>query len=434
MNRHFFRAEFVASVLLASTASVAPAATPLWTDAGVDLWGDATNWDTMTVPVDGDTARISNGGTAVIDDSQNIHVDFLEVAHASASTGTVRMTGGNLRTDFDVPIGGNSLTVAGGTGRLEQSGGAIFMNGGNVNVGIGPSANGTYLMSGGSLLVNSGTVFAVGNRAVGAVTQSGGSIYVRGGSNLNAAVAQLGRNTTAIGGSGSYTLSGGTLTSALLQFGNAIQTSGTPSTNTFTLQGSGNLQTGTISVVNSGALATNTFNFIGGSLSANTVSIPLTNNGGTLRPYFGNFAAGGATELVSNPIGSMTFTGTNGYTQNSTGRLQIEIGEASNDFISIGAGVDVGSAILNGTIEVSLFGGFEPALGATFDILAADVITNSATVIGSTASGRFFEPTIYTSAVDQRQVLRLVVVPEPSSAAFLASAGLLLAARRRRQS
>jgi hypothetical protein len=80
----------------------------------------------------------------------------------AGSTGTLSMTGGSLTTNFDIRVGGTSLTVAGGTGTFNQSGGSVFMNGGNVNIGIGPSSVGIYNLSGGSLIVNSATIFAVG--------------------------------------------------------------------------------------------------------------------------------------------------------------------------------------------------------------------------------------------------------------------------------
>src|SRR4030095_9902352 len=130
-----------------------------------------------------------------------------------SGSGTILMSGGSLRTNFDIRVGGNA-SATGGTGLFEQSGGDIFMNGGNFNVGFGLTAVGVYTMSGGTLIENSGAIFAVGNRGIGTVNQSGGSIYVRGASAVGTSVVQLGRNAAANGngfGSGRYDLSGGIL-------------------------------------------------------------------------------------------------------------------------------------------------------------------------------------------------------------------------------
>ena len=62
-----------------------------------------------------------------------------------------------------------------GVGTLEQSGGDINLNGGNLNVAVGAAAefaDGTYTMNGGTLRINAGNIYAVGNRGNGTVTQS----------------------------------------------------------------------------------------------------------------------------------------------------------------------------------------------------------------------------------------------------------------------
>jgi fibronectin-binding autotransporter adhesin len=409
-------------------APTAFAAVVRWDNPSTGFWNDPINWENDILPGN-DEAQINNGGTAVIDATQNVSTGFAVMGATAGTTGTLSMTGGTLTTNFDIRVGGTSLTIAGGTGTFNQSGGFVFMNGGNVNVGIGPSAVGIFNMSGGAFVENSAAIFAVGNRGTGTVIQTGGTIYVRGASNPATAVIQLGRNTATIGASGSYALSGGTAAANLLQFGNAVQTGGTAGTSTFTLSGTGTLLTNTISIINTAAA--NTFSFLGGSLSATTVNIPLNNKGGVLSPATMAFGGVDISTIVTNPIGTTTFSGANSYVQDAGGRLAIDLGFSGNDFISIGSGLPVGTASLAGTVSVSLELGFDPSVGSRFSILAADTISHSATITGTTPSGNFFGSEI-TFFPDGREVLELVVVPEPATPLLITSVAGAVAMRRRR--
>lgn len=300
------------------------------------------------------------------------------MADTNATIGTLRMTGGTLTTTSDIRVGGNSTTVLGGTGFFEQSGGEVTMNGGNLNIGIGLGSMGNYNLSGGSMQLNpANPIFAIGNRNTGRVNQSGGTIYLRNVSGLT----QLGRNVAASSGFGTYRLSGGTLATSRLQFGNAISTNATISTNTFELSTNGVLMVGSISNINTAAV--NSFNFTGGTLTVMACAIPLTNNGGVLSPAAIDFASAAGTNIASlpvNPIGTNVFIGANNYVQNS-GMLAIDIaGAGNNDFVDIGAGASVASATLAGMISVRLLNGYRPVVGKTFDVLAADSIINSATI------------------------------------------------------
>lgn len=370
-------------------------------------------------PVAGDDGRINNGGTAIIDSSQNISMLLVVVADTNGTTGTLRMTGGTLTTTSDIRAGGNSTTVVGGTGRFDQSGGTININaGGNFNVGIGPTNTtvGTYNLSGGSVQLNAANpIFAVGNRAVGSVNQSGGTIYLRNTSGLT----QLGRNAAAGSGFGTYNLGGGTLATSRLQFGNAVGT-GPVSTNVFNLSTNGVLLCGSISNINTTAV--NSFNFTGGTLTVMTCAISLTNNGGTLSPAAIDFASAAGTNLSTlpvNAVGTNIFTGANSYVQ-SSGTLAIDIaGPGNNDFVDIGSGANVGNATIAGTISVRLLNGYAPAVGTTFDILAADLITDISIVTANNDAE--FAGSIAVGA-DGRQILRLVVTKQAVSAPQLTGA------------
>ena len=63
-----------------------------------------------------------------------------------------------------------------------------------------------------------------------------------------------------------------------------------------------------------------------GSLSATTINIPLSNSGGVLRtqtlPFSGTWDI---ANVMTNAVGTTTFSGTNSYTQSAAGILAIDI-------------------------------------------------------------------------------------------------------------
>jgi hypothetical protein len=428
--RHCRRAALAVVLAAAAITPAASAVTVKWTNPATGIWNDAANWD-LGIPGN-DDAQVSNGGTVVIDDTQTVTTGFATLGVGTGNSGFMKMTGGTLTTNFDIRIGGNA-TTGGGTGVFDFSSGTIFMNGGNLNTGQGPTSNGTINMLGGTLTVSSGTIFAVGNRGTGTVNQSGGDLYVRGGSAPGTAFVQLGRNATTTIGNGNYNLSGGTLAVPLVKFGQAVGIAG--STNTFTLSGTGRLLTTDISVLNTAAA--NSFKITGGTLVARNIGLPITNTGGTLSPDTVDFSSA-PTDIASipvNPIGTVTLTGDNPYTQGPGGTLAIDLaGPGTNDLLDVG-GAGTAAAILAGNIKVNTVSGFDPALGDTFDICYADAITNTATVTGLTPSGNAFTATVRPAAAfDGRDVLTLTVVPAPEPATLsvlgiLATAALV---RRRR--
>jgi hypothetical protein len=161
----------------------------------------------------------------------------------------------------------------------------------------------------------------------------------------------------------------------------------------------------------------------------------LSNNGGTLRPAGFDLTIG-APDIASipiDPIGTTTFGAANGYTQTAAGNLAIDIaGPGTNDFVDIGAGASIATTNLAGRITVNLLNNFNPALGSSFDILAADTVLNTAAVFGTTPSGNFFAPSTVIAG-DGREVLRLTVIPEPGSIGLLASAFVTFSIGRRRK-
>ena len=409
-----------------------------WGNTGEGAWNEATNWAGGSVPTSADDSRISNGGTAVIDSTQDISSMFVILAAATGTSGNLKMTGGKLTTGSDVRVAGNG-NLSGGTATFHQSGGAVLLNGGNVNVGFGNSGVGTYNLSGGSLQITVGTIIAIGNRGNGTFDQTGGTVYVKGGTNTPNGLLNIARNAgsnASPAATGTVRISGGTMAVANVRFGNA--TGGT-ATNLLSISGTGKLITSAISVF-TGYTGTNTISLTGGTLTAGSIGLPLENNGGTLAPATPDFAAAPAdvNALVVHPVGTTTMAGNSGYTQEPTGVLAIDLASlASHDRVDVGAGTNAAGAVLAGTIAVNLLDGFNPATGSTFDVLAADTVESTALVTGQTASGDTFVPSVVTGD-DGRQVLRLTVtaVPEPGVLGLAAGfGGLMFASRRgRRQS
>ncbi|HEX2747033.1 MAG TPA: hypothetical protein VHM91_03460 [Verrucomicrobiales bacterium] len=407
MRRRFFIPVVVTAFAGPFVAVPSASAGPIiFTNGGSGPWGAAENWDLLRLPANGDTAQVNNGGTVVIDSATSATATGITLGTPASSSGNLQITGGALTLNSDLRIGGGGSN---GTGITTMSGGVVSISPANLNLGFGPAASstaaGTFNLSDGTVtVVNASSIIAVGNRGTGTVNQTGGTVYARS-TGATPSLLNLGRSSSAPNAaSGTYNLSGGSVTVATLTYGNVVFAGGT---NTFTLSGTGSLTAGTISVTNTGA--TNVFNFTGGTLAASAINIPLTNTGGTLKTGGFNFAAATPDAVPNDPTGTLIF-GTNvTYTQTSGATLAIDIdGPGSNDVYSLGEGASAGNAFLGGTIAVNLIGGYDPAPGTSFDVVMADTITISALVTGTTPGGNIFEPSIVTGG-DGRAVLKLTV-------------------------
>jgi hypothetical protein len=125
--------------------------------------------------------------------------------------------------------------------------------------------------------------------------------------------------------------------------------------------------------------------------------------------------------------GTGTLTISGDYLQDSTATLSIEIGGPTfgNDLLSVD-----GDATLGGTLDVSLFGGFEPTLGQSFDILLADAILGDFDGFNLPVfSGLTFDVLVESTFVQ----LQTRVVPIPAAIWLFASALLALFGMARRK-
>jgi hypothetical protein len=295
-------------------------------------------------------------------------------------TGIFNHTGGTNVIENDLILGAEYWLHSGGTYSLSGTGelsarferigyksvGTFTQSGGTNTVANqlslgGPAGNGTYNLNDGVLWAAIG---AIGDASTGSgiSIQSGGvSVFntINVGTFGEGAVELTGGGLSAsnervgalAGSIGTFTQSGGintvsdTLTIAWLS----------GSTGNYTL--SGGLLDATDIVVNVGG----SFSFEGGTLVVDNFTGELINTGGILAP--GN--SPGTTVITSD------------YTQLVDGIFEVEIGGflqgVEYDWLNVG-----GSAILGGTLDVSLFdfgsGLFEPSLGDSFDILTAETI------------------------------------------------------------
>lgn len=160
--------------------------------------------------------------------------------------------------------------------------------------------------------------------------------------------------------------------------------------------------------------------------SNNTVSGGLVGGNGTIDGHLDNLSG-----LLSPGLSPGVLEVTGDYSQGLLASLAIEIGGLTQgtdyDLLSIG-----GSAILNGELLVSLYGGFTPDAMDTFTILSGGTVTGTfanALAQVNVAGGGTFDVTYTSTSV----ILgNFNAVPEPSSVSLLllSSLGAVLFRRR----
>lgn len=122
----------------------------------------------------------------------------------------------------------------------------------------------------------------------------------------------------------------------------------------------------------------------------------------------------------------------NALTLSDTSVVSIDLGgTAAGEFDLLEV---VNAAALNGSLEIQLDDGFEYVLGDTFDVLVAETISGEFDSFASSRQGALsLQSQVLTDAVGTSDVVRLTVVPTPTSLALLAPMCLLIARSRCRQ-
>lgn len=293
------------------------------------------------------------GGTLTLADSAELSAD-------SATNLTINGNldnSGYVSTNGGYSTVGNTLTITGSV--TNQANGALSIGGGNHDTATvaGNLTNyGSVWLEGGGTLAVTGNVVTYGQFVTGG--EGGGNTLIFTGLLTNTASGQI--NLYGPGDrlqvAGNVDNSGVLATSGVLLLDENVANSGGGNTITFTglltntstgqviLNGPGDLLQARGGIANSGSISVN---------NASTVDPPFLNN-------FGTVNIDSTSAFI---VGTGSPTGF-GYIQLANGTLGEMIG--SNAFGTITVS---GPASLDGTLDILLQGGFNPAVGSTYQII-----------------------------------------------------------------
>ena len=399
--------------------------------------GTVNNSGSMLLPGMINDGTFKNAGTLTFDSGS---IQFPAQAENTATftnlaTGTINNTGAFTN---DAGATFNNMGTIANTGLIVNLG--TFNNASTMN-GVGPEFSNTLggtINNTGSITIKSGELFdnfasALNNLAGGQITNNGLLDDVKGGTTSNAGTFT--NNGTLINGFDTFTNSGVLNNTGSLSNGSVFQiASGGVVNNSGIFGNSGAaliVQTGG-RLNNSGVLLTDsnsTFTMAAGSTVVNTnlgtmelsSATPTVVVGGNLRndgsiilvapPSTGMIFLPPPTLLVASTgtmsgtgfvTGSVTVQGTmkpgdalgtmtvNGlYQQTAGSTLDILLGGANTGQFS--QLVVNGDTVLGGTLDVELFGGFDPTSGEVFEILSGKISGTFADVVLPTlGDGLFF--------------------------------------------
>jgi len=380
---------------------------------------------------------------------------ILELGVNPTGSGVYSLTAGSLTTvrtfGGSGPIHtGSEFVGYNGTGTFIQSGGTNSCTGsqGILYLAAGPGSIGNYTLSGGVLTANNDGSNAnvpngaeiIGYNGIGTFSQSAGSNTLTGA----AGNLYLGYNSTAApptqqdefptpaNSTGTYTLSGGTLTAVNEHIGyygtgTFIQTGGSNTTNNLYLADGPNpaftvpiqIQVGTYTLMGGTLSVAGTLTF-GGVGSQSIGNLILEGGVATI----GTTSGRGQNISVTGNVGANTYGDliiTGNYTAGS-GSLTLGIGgpASTGGFGHIDVlGTDSSFEKLN----VVFLSGFQPAIGDTYDFLTAGNFTGGFSVNSPYPLEVNYSPT----------GVSLTVVPEPTGIGLLLCGMGLLSRRRGRE-
>jgi len=311
----------------------------------------------------------------------NISGGSVRVAHqfgigrSSGGQGVMNLSGGIFETAEDLANGeegetfigrdsGNGIVNISDTGTFIANDAVVVGSGFDLNEGASPLTDfseGTIFQTGGEFhIVDSGQAGAEPQLIIGHAAGRGWYNLSGGTATVDGDV-RVGVETTFVGlvrSTGPEDITTASSNGQIIQTGGSLTIQGDlfigqdfGSTGSYQLSGGVLDMTGGRIFFDEGA---GSFTFDGGVLrDAGIVGFDLVNSGGTLQP--------GASPGVTNISGD--------YTQGAAGALDYEIAglmEGETDLLDIN-----GMANLDGTLNVTLLGGFEPSLGERFDVLTA---------------------------------------------------------------
>jgi len=294
-----------------------------------------------TIGGSGTGSLTQSGGSNTINGA-----DALTLGGANGSTGTYTLSGGTLSSFGFEYVGFD------GTGNFNHSGGTNEINFGySLYVGYGADSNGTYTLSGSGSLITTGNEY-VGAAGIGNFNQSSGSNSMSEGGIL--CVGQQ------AGSSGSYSLSGGTLSAANIYVGGSD--AGPGGTGVLTVSGSGYL--------NSTAATITVYNTAGSGLNV---------NGGTV-----NAAALNLIGTYTQTAGSATYGHITGGGQMAVSGGQVILTDDTSGHLA--------SVNVSGTTTL----GFDIGYTSSSQIVAGTATFNAAPTIAFTLSGYPEGGTVFT--------------------------------------
>ncbi|MGJ8657350.1 MAG: autotransporter-associated beta strand repeat-containing protein [Akkermansiaceae bacterium] len=347
--------------------------------------------------------------------------DYLAVG--SSGTGILSITNGG-----SVSVGsiGDIGSYASGNGTLNVNGvGSQYIQtgGGDLSLAIGYEGTGSATISNGGHINHSSVTEDL---LIASESGSTGTLNIGGASGASATVAGTVDATGITGGSGSATVnfnhtnSNYALTNDGTTSGTAVVLSGSVAVNhtgsgSTTLNGA-NTYTGD-TTINDGTL------YLDGSITSDTT----VEAGGTLSGSGISSGAvlvkSGATIAPGNSPGTLTV---DSLDLEAGATVNIELGGAlllNFDLLSI-----ENSASLDGILDIVYVNGFTANLGDSFTILNAGDLTGAFATINLPDAQNWEVVYNYTD-----DYVNLVVVPEPSTSAFIVLSISLLAIRRRTQ-
>jgi hypothetical protein len=360
-----------------------------FTNGGGDgLWTNPNNWSLGHIPNAEDTAIIGDGFNVTLNTGAHSIL-----ALSMSGTSSLTITNGGASLAFSSPSTATTLSLglgapAGGmltangtlaiSGALNLSTGGVLTGTGNVTIasplnwsggtmtGTGTfTNNGIANITGGTLdgktFNNAGTANVSGFTMSNAATfnnQAGGTINAQ----ADGAGFATGTGTPILSNQGTFTRSGGGGTYQIT--GLQLSNSGTVNANSGLLLITGGpagqyTQTGGLTQLNGGNVQIGDALLLQGGVlgGTGTVTGGASNSGGTARP--------GLTPGI--------LTVTPSYIQGAGGSLNIELGglTAGTEYDQLSVTGAPGTAMLDGTLDVTLIDGFNPALGNSFTIVTS---------------------------------------------------------------
>ncbi len=410
-----------AIVMLAPSSE---AANISWAAAASGVWSNPANWSPAQVPGPGDTAFINVTGTYTVSLDGPVTVDAVNVGTLTGSqtlrtiNHSLTITTGNSTVSNEGTLDIQNATVDGGgtilntTGAVELTDATIdcnLTNAGLLDTDGATAINGTFTTTGSAISrVNSGTLTVANsfsNQNQFQMLTGGTGLTVTSGSFTNNGILLCSGPAPAraldvnLVNNGTMTVAAGV---ELTRADAAHVNNGT--INCFVGDFNVNQSGATPSFANDGILFVSSGRIF--SCDAGTFT---NGSAGAVRGE-GLFDFTGCTHLSSGETapgsGTALMTHAGDFTQDGSGSLVIEIG-------GLGAGSDydqlaiVGDATFDGTLDVSLVGGFIPTAGQTFDIATFASLTGDFSDLSSldVGGGIFFTPQIsgstYTLLAEQ---------------------------------